>query len=255
MNVIDILDRLPFELAARLESDPFFADIPVIVAVKGNISRQLEVKQAVITEKLGRRGVAVIVLQVVADDVYEGVPAAPMKLRPSFQVMENVELNYDGQGTKKSARKISRQIVQNMKIASLQGLVQSLKCARPAIEPVNAADLADTMVCEQVNFECLEFSDQQINFCLPPVLAQVGTTNTFTLATGTGGAAIWFTVDGSYPYPGDQDSFPGSTSVQYTDAIALTPGTPVQVRACAYLDGYIPSSVTSQTVLAVATTN
>ena len=56
MKLDDILDCLPFELAARLVSDPFFVDIPIIVAVKGNVAREYQRAQAVITEKSGRRG-------------------------------------------------------------------------------------------------------------------------------------------------------------------------------------------------------
>src|SRR5579859_5977585 len=122
MNVTDILDRLPFELAARLESDPFFVDIPVVVAVKGNVAQEFQRKQAVIEEKSGKRGVCVVVLQIVADDIYEGLAAGPMKLKPAFQVIENVEMNNDDSGTGKSARKVARHIIKNIKLAGFRGI-------------------------------------------------------------------------------------------------------------------------------------
>ena len=102
IRAIDVIDLLPGELAARLQCDPFFADIPVIVVESGNVATELARKQAVITEKSGKRGVAVIVLQCLADDTDANVNFGPMILRPAFQVVEQVELNNDPNGTGKS---------------------------------------------------------------------------------------------------------------------------------------------------------
>lgn len=242
MKVTDIIDKLPGELGARLESDPFFCDIPVVLAVKGNIAQEFQRKQAVITEKSDKRGVAVIVLQIVAEDIFEGLPAGPMKLKPAFQVVENVELNNDDAGTGKSARKVARHIIKNMKLAGFRGIIQGLKCARPAIEPVDLKDLGESIVGEQVNFECQEFSDEQFLYCQPPVISQVDGQPQVILATATAGAAIWFTTDDSFPYPGDAGKFPGSTSQLYIGPITIDPGNFV-IRACASQAGYIDSSI------------
>jgi hypothetical protein len=243
MNVEDILDCLPFELGARLDSDPFFDDIPVIVAVKGNVAKEYARLRAVIEEASGHRGVAVIVQQIIADDIYVGLAAGPMKLFPSFQVLENVELNNDDSGTKKSCRKVARHIIKNMKLAGFRGLVQGMKCASPAIHPADIKDLADAIVAEQVNFECQEFSDEQFLYCLPPVCTPVANQPQVALATATPGAAIWFTTDDSYPYPGTKDDgFECSTSQLYTGPITVDP-TQWVIRACAFLPGYIDSSL------------
>jgi hypothetical protein len=243
MNVIDILDRLPFELAARLESDLFFCDIPIVVTVKGNVAREYERLQAVITEKTGRHGVAVFVLQIIADDIYEGLAAGPMKLSPAFQVIEHVESNVGDNGTKKSCRKVARQIIKNMKLAGFRGIVQGLRCAKPAIEPANVKELNDACVAEQVNFECQEFSDEQFLYCLPPVCAPVPGGPQVTLASATPGAAIWFTTDDSFPFPGTaDDGYACSTAQLYTGPITINPASFV-IRACAYQAGYIASSI------------
>ncbi len=242
MNTEDILDRLPYELAARLVSDPFFDDIPVVVAVKGNVAQEYSRLRAVIEETSGHRGVAVIVQQIVADDIYEGLPGGPMKLFPAFQILENVELNNDDAGTKKSCRKVARHIIKNMKLAGFRGLVQGMKCAQPAIHPADIKDLADEVVAEQVNFECQEFSDEQILYCLPPVITVISDTQV-TLATATPSAAIWFTTDDSFPFPGKAaDGYEGSTSQLYTGPITVDPASFV-IRACASQAGYIDSSI------------
>lgn len=250
MKTTDILDRLPFELAARLESDPFFADIPVAVAVKGNVAQEFQRKQAVISEKSGKRGVCVIVLQIIANDIYKGTPGGPMKLKPAFQIIENVELNNDDSGTKKSVRKVARHIIDNIKLAGFRGLVQAMQCDDPAIEPVDLKDdLGDGVVSEQVNFTCQEFSDEPLQFCLPPICTQVAGELQVALASATDGAQVWFTTDDSFPYPGDKTAFPASTSQQFTAPIPVALNTPITIRACAYLAGRIASSVERFTVV------
>jgi hypothetical protein len=249
MNVTDILDRLPFELAARLESDPFFCDIPIVVTVKGNVASEYERLQAVIAEKSGKHGVAVFVLQIIADDIYQGIPNGPMKLSPALQVIEHVEANVSENGTKKSCRKVARHIIKNMKLAGFRGIVQGFKCAQPAIVPADIKELNDACVAEQVNFECQEFSDEQFQYCQPPLCSQVPGQLQVALATGTAGASIWFTTDDSFPYPGDASLFPGSTSQLYSAPINGVLNTPQTIRACAYLPPYIASSIERFTVI------
>lgn len=248
MNVTQILDQLPFRLQARLQSDPFFANIPIVVAEKGNVAAEFQRQQAVITEACGKRGIAVIVLQIIADDIYDGLPAGPMKLKPAFQIVENVELNNDASGTGLSVRMVARQIVLNLKLAAFGGMVQNLKCAKPCIEPVDIKELGERCVSEQVNFECQEASPQQINYCQAPACAQVPSTLTVAITTGTAGAAIWYTTDDSYPYPGGNQQFPGSTAQLYSAPIALQLNVPQIINACVYLPGYIASSVLRWTV-------
>jgi hypothetical protein len=91
----NVIDKLPYELRDRLAADDFFAAIPVVVADKGNVKAQIAAKQAVVTSRVGKRGVAVVVLQIVADDPTNELATGPLLLRAAFQVVENVELNND----------------------------------------------------------------------------------------------------------------------------------------------------------------
>jgi hypothetical protein len=253
MKATDILDLLPVEFANRLTCDPFFADIPVVVAEKGNLARELEKLQAVITGKTGKRGVAVIVLQMVADDLSNNLTFGPMKLKPAFQVVENVELNNDESGTGKSARKVGRRIRDVMKNANLIGLVRDMRTGQPCIEPVDLTEIAANLVGYQVNFECLEVSLEQLTQVELPVLAGTTVNNepAFALTCPTAGAEIWFTTDDTFPFNGTADQYPGSTAQRYTGAVPFTDS--VLVRACAFLagetniaSGIIRSTVTAQ---------
>ncbi len=244
MDAIDIIDRLPFELAARLECDPFFADIPVIVAEAGNIRLEMERKQAIVTEKAGKRGVAVIVLQLVADDMSKNLQFGPMILYPSFQVIENVELNNDDAGVKKSHRKIARRIRDVIKNCNMRGLVQDMKAGKPCIEPTDLTDLSPALKGSQVNFECLEVSTQDQVQVQEPTFVGVMNDNVpqLVISCATPGAAIWFTTDDTFPYNGDKATFPGSTAQLYTGPVNISEDGFI-VRACAYLDGAVASGI------------
>lgn len=247
MKAYDIIDKVPGELAARLIADPFFKDISVVVAEKGNIALELERKMAITLEKEGKRGVAVIVLQLMADDYSNNLQFGPMILKPAFQVVENVEMNNDDNGTKKSARKVARRIRDVIKNCNLLGLVLDMKAGKPCIEPVDMSEIGASLVGYQVNFECLEVSQEDQQQVQMPAFAT--STNAFALASATPGAAIWFTRDDSFPYPGGADVYPGSTSELYSGPVSLAAGTFV-IRACAYLENQIASGVNRATIVA-----
>ena len=245
MNVgtLDVIDRLPFELQARLEADEFFDDIPVVVAEEGDVAMMIAKKQAVVTEKSGRVGVAVIVLQILADDDYPEVGLGPMTLRPAFQVVENVELNKGANGTQKSARRVARRIRDVIKTLSLGGIVTEFKPDKPAIEPVElAAELGKTVRAYQVNFVTYESDDEPAGQVDPPQFAAVdGPTPQVEITCATAGAAIWYSLDGSYPAPGR----PGASL--YTAPLDI-PEAGLTVRAACYQAGLIASQVLRRAV-------
>lgn len=248
-----ILDRLPFELAAALISDPWFNDIPVIVAVKGNIKREAARAQAVVTKRSGKRGVAVIVLQITGSMIYQGVPGGPMRLRPAFQVIEDVELNNDANGVKKSARQVCRKMVDMFNTPfTLVGIAQGFNAADNSIEPVEIKDAPDTVVSEQLNITCEEHITDIISFCLPPVVSVVPGSNPplIQIECATPGAQIWYTSDFSYPYPGTPDTgFPESNAMLYAGPFAAALDAPYKIRAAAYAPGSLCTGTVSFSVI------
>jgi hypothetical protein len=250
MNAYDIIDRLPYEMAARLQSDPFFADIPVVVMEAGNVNLEMKRRAALTEEKSGKRGAAVVVLQLVADDMNPHLQLGPMKYYPAFQVLENVELNNDDAGTKKSHRKIARRIRDLFKTTGFVGLVEDLRPAKPCIEPVDMSEIGELIRASQVNFECLEIPLQSITVVQPPVCTVVNNTQ-IELTCPTAGAEIWFTLDESFPYPGDKTVYDGSTSQRYAAPINITPPG-ITLRACGYLPGSedsIPSWIIRKSIV------
>jgi len=239
IGALDVIDRLPFELQARLEADEYFGDIPVVVAEEGNVAQELARKQAVITEKSGKRGVAVVVLQVLADDPYPNVAFGSLALRPAFQVVENVELNRDANGTGKSARQVARRIRDVIKPLRLAGLTTEFAPDRPCIEPVEiAGELGGVVKAYQVNFITYEADSEAVEMVSEPQFGQEG--GAFTLSCATAGAEIWYSTDDSYPAPGR----PGSA--KYEGPVSVSGE--LTVRAAAFKAGLIGSSVARATI-------
>lgn len=244
IGVLDIIDRLPQELAARLESDPFFADIPVVVAEDGDVRAEMERKQAAIAAKSGRRGVAVIVLPLVGNDDYPNVAFGPMTLRPAFQVVEVVELNRDAQGTGKSARRVARRIRDVIKPLVLCGMTTEFTPDNPCIEPVKLSEEMGKVQAFQVNFLCYEADTEPVEQVGRPGFAAVpGAVPAVSLASTTEGAEIWYSIDESYPGP----NRPGSAL--YSEPIPI-PAAGLTVRAVARKAGLIDSQVSRATVTA-----
>ena len=235
---LDVIDRLPSELQAALEADSFFDDIPVIVAEAGNVKLEVERKQGVITRKSGKRGAAVIVLQIVGDDEYPEQAFGPLTLRPAFQVLENVELNNDANGTRKSHRRIARRIVQVIKPLGLVGMTTEFTPDKPCIEPVDLEpELGPQVKASQVNFKTFESDSEVVTQVAMPVFgAYADTTPKFQITCATEGAAICYATDDSFPAPGRD----GVTL--YTGPIDIPEGG-LTVRAAAYKAGMVGSQV------------
>lgn len=234
IGLLDVIDRLPAELGARLESDPFFANIAVVVADKGNVAEEINRKQASIAMKSGKRGVGVIVLQVVGDDPNPNMSFGPLTLRPAFQVFENVELNqHTTNGTGKTARRVARRIVSLVKNLRLIGVANSITPDKPCIEPVQFDN--EKLVGYQVNFFCSEADTENILKCAPVIITpNGGSSATVTLACATVGATIYYTTDDTLPS--------AANGTAYTTAINVPSGG-FTLRACAYKTDLIPSDV------------
>jgi hypothetical protein len=238
MNSDEIIERLPGELQARLEADEFFADVPVVVAEEGNIKLEIERKQAVLTSKAGKRGAAVIVLQLVADDMQPNIQFGPMTLWPAFQVVENLELNRGKFGTGKSARRLARRVRDVIKGGVLWGIVADMKPDKPCIEPVKLEEELGRLVkAYQVNFQCLEqASDLPAQVALVRLVSLAPLEPRVALECATEGATIYYTTDDSYPWAGNR------AAQVYTGSIEI-PEAGLVVRACGYKAGMIASWV------------
>jgi hypothetical protein len=246
-----IIARLPYILSYCLITNAYFDDIVVVVAEKGNLARQIEQAQALISEKQGKRGIAVIVLQVVGDDMSNTLQFGPMNFYPAFQVIENVELNHDDNGTRKPALAVARKIRDVIKTFNFIGVIQDMRTAKPCILPEDMSELGASTVSYSVHFQCVETGLTQMTAVQLPQIFYTPTQ--FNLACPTAGAEIWYTLDETFPFNGTADDYPEANGTgKPSTAQLFVAGQPVNIPpggcylTCrAYLDGdnYIASGV------------
>jgi len=236
-----VIDALPIEIAAALSADAYFADITVVVADFGNVAAEIQRKQAELTAKsvkvgvAAKVGVAVIVLPLVADDEYPDLAQGPLTLRPSIQVIENRELNLGPSGTKKSARQVARRIIEIIKPLALDGFIEGMQCEKNCIIPVPLEGEPKNLIGYQVNFLCYEADfDEQIVACAKPQFVNAANQVTFTCATA--GALVYYTLDDSFPWS-------GNPSASSSSAPIAVPVQGLVIRAAAYAPGLLGSGV------------
>lgn len=231
---IDVIDLLPTEIEAILESDSYFSDITVVVAERGNVVAEMQAKQAVITAKTGKRGVSVVIPQLEARDPNLGGSYGPMQLQPAVQVYEIVEVNNGAGGTGKSARTIARRIRDILTNARAAGLFKALRPDENFLVPLNLKEA--NLIGYQCNFVCLEDDGEAISKVqpLPTFLPASGATPQTVTITAPSGSSVYYTTDGSHPWTGNP------TATLYTAPITLATG-PVILRARAFLTGSFPS--------------
>ena len=240
MTSDQIIKALPWEMAARLQSNCYFHDIPVVVAEEGNIKLTMAQKQGVITARKGKRGIAVIVLQLVLDDEFPNLQFGPITFKPAIQIVENLELNRDANGTGKSARQVGRKIRDVFKGSYFGGLTKVWKAATGYLIPVAlSAELGKNTRAYQANFECLEDSDEPVSQVSAPTVISQAPAPQVALACATAGAQLWFTTDDTYP--ADPHQWPGSTAQLYAGPIAIDVAGTV-IRAVAVAPPMIDSS-------------
>ena len=229
----DVIDLLPEELEAAILSDTFLSTVPVAVAERGNVLLELERRQSVLTARNGKRGAAIIVLQLEGDDRLKDTHYGPMTYRPAIQIVENVEINRGADGTGLSARKIARRLRDTFKHLSLVGICTPFMTDDPFLVTVPMKE--ENLVAYQINFTCNEADDESISKVAQPVIALSGSLPavTVTVTCATAGASIYYTTNGAQPRT--------DAGTLYSAPVAVTSA--ALFRARAFKTGSFPSNV------------
>jgi len=229
MTTREIIKRLPYELAARLSAAPGFDVTPIVVADEGNVLATISQRQAALQAKGGKLGVTIVVCQMLIEDEHPNLQFGPMVFKPSFQVIEQRELNLGKNGTCISCREWCRMIVDVFKNVPFPGFVSGLEADKELLTGVEVPERMANTIAYQVNFRCMEISLESRGQVQQPQFADVA--NAVSITCPTAGADIWYTTDDSYPVP--KSIVPTSTAQQYRDPVAVPQGGFI-LRAVAY---------------------
>jgi hypothetical protein len=227
------LITLQEDLAGCVASDAYFSTITILTDRKDGLLERIQNSLAVVTEKGGKVGACVLVMQFIGKDKLPGASAVALGIQVVFRVLEDPVLNMGPQGTCKEAESICKRLLVTMKAYQAAGLCKPLTPEDPCIVPVQD-DLAP--VAFEVRFTTLEdCPNNEPRAAAPVITPSTGAVpKTITLTCATSAAEIWYTTDGSHPYSDN------AAASKYTDPIVIIQACTLRTRA--FKSGYIGSN-------------
>lgn len=232
---MDQLEQDQNDFFYRISADEYFSDVKVLLESKGDIESDVSQALSVLLEKDSKIGACAVVLMPTLQPDSPNLPGPRSVVRMEIQVIDQPTFNLGETGTGKSASQIAERVRQICHhFASGRGAVYSFAGQSPIpTEPgKNSYGVAFTRLA----------GDCPVRKVSTPAIAASATVApaTITLTCATAGAAIYYTLDGSSPYPSNTSAALYATPIDVTVA-AL-------VRAAATLADHQPSDVAQKPI-------
>jgi hypothetical protein len=181
------------------------------------------------TKRNGKSGLSVIVMMPEVREAEANLPGVNGLLTVQVRVVENIMINMGPGGTGESCEEVALHIASLLQHRSFDG-VSALRLDANAVVPMQEELTAGRVEYAVVVRTMLR--RQPLGMVATPAVEAEG--NVLTLTCVTEGAEIWFTLDGSYPGPGN------ATATLYAGAVTLEPGDYV-LRAAGHKAGLAAS--------------
>lgn len=191
---LDQLEQDQHDFYGRILADEYFTDVKVLLEAKGDIEPDVIQALSVFNDRGGKIGACVVVLMPTLTGDSPDAPGPRSTVRMTVQVIDQPIVNLEAGGTGKSASQIAERV---RKILHMFSTGRSATYTFAAQEPIpveagrNSYGVAFTRLCTD---------------CPPRKVATVAISlsspsvpSTATLTTATAGAAIRYTLDGSFP--------------------------------------------------------
>lgn len=213
--------QIETEIKDRLESLPFFASLTVLVEPRKNIVAE-------ITARIAKLRTLIAPKIVGADDNHPNVHGTYFdEIRLAVGIFQQPLLG----ASDPNAMEIAEEVHKGLKNWTPASLSNALNPAKPGIEPIADRTL-NILTC---NFT----TKGGFIGALPAVTTPVITPGaSIVMGCATGGAAIFYTLDGSNPQP--------RSGTLYTASFAA-PLAGITIKARAFLAGYLNSQLATHT--------
>ena len=234
-------ENIKSAVRSRLLSVPFFSNVPIVLDTEANTDGALDRAIKTAIDSGAGAGVFGIVTIPTARDSMPN-PEAPLSYMVSVQFYEDPLVNRTNGGTGKYAETLASQAYVTLKHFEWRdgnpasGGAGCLICL-PVPEPVSWLKDAKARWAYQCRFEVQSLQQDYLGLCAEPFIVVADGVATITCATP--GAALYVTLDGTYPSA-------AAGAALYAGPFSVTAGQ--AVLACAYLPTFIPSIVKSYTV-------
>ena len=233
------LQRFQLDVAARLAGSAFFANVPVFIfrprtALTGaQIQDKINVALGAITLQNGRTGLCCIVEMPLLGTKQQELPGPYLSLKCTVRVQENVMINMGPNGTQIPCEDAAIAVAQVLHLWTPGGVSGIVRCAPETIAPNQQFEgkvTYDVQVESELDLQC------------QPKTAQPFITNaagTLSITCADPGAAIYYTTDGSAPWPGNA-TYP-VTALRYTEPFTAAAGS--LIRAAAFIAEKLGSDI------------
>jgi hypothetical protein len=232
MNYQDLWPLIQQDVLGCLSAHELIGTRVGLAIEPGDVADALDrkVQSAIGAGKDGKVGIGFWVLPIeTASDDNSSLPGGPLKLTITVQFVENVTLNRGPRGTQLPCRVWVALAEQALKLYTPVGLTQNFLPASPVIHEFTP-DKDDNLRVGQVEFTAVEADFKPFNRLNRPQIAVTGLAtataqNSYQLTgtatatvTAPGADTIYYTTDGSHPWPGNAQATPYSGPVAITTA-------------------------------------
>ena len=229
---MSLLASIQQQCADRLQSDPLFANVPVLTERIKDIQSEIARALGPMNEQGGKTGLVAILLTPTANVNFENV-FGPFfdEVHIVVRVLENVPVNQDtSTGTNVAAADAAEKICSLLHHFQPDSANGPITAHKPSIALGNDPSY--------LSYDCHFKTSGGLATVPPqaatPVIAE--SSGTITLTCATAGAAIFYTLDGSNPMP--------RNGTLYT--APFTPGAGLTLNVRAFLAGYLTSNTATQ---------
>jgi len=190
----DLLLTLQQDLVDKLNSESAFFYISVVSWRKQVIRKEIERRLPHLNSKNGRKGCGVVVNMPRIEAVQPNLAAPQGDVLVGIDVVEQPEVNFNPGGTMLTAEEAARAVRRALHQFAIEGKI-FLYQDKKAIEPLDRLDFPGCLGY-RVNLRG-RMAELPLAKCVVPSISE--TSGTVSLATSDSGAAIYHTVDGSFP--------------------------------------------------------
>jgi hypothetical protein len=166
-----------------------------------------------VTKRNGKAGISIIVMMPEVREAEGNLPGVQGMLSLQIRVVENILINMGAEGTGQSCEEVALYVAGVLQHRGFDGVSSLRLDANPVVPMVEGLPRG---FVEYAVVMKSGFGQAAVALVATPVVeAEAGS---LTITCATGGAAIYYTLDGSYPGPGN------AAAVLYAGAVTLEVG-------------------------------
>jgi hypothetical protein len=223
------LQQFQLDVGAQVSSIPPAANVPVFIfrprAAQSAAQIQTKIDNALngIIARNGKAGLACTVLMPLLDTKEQELPGPYLHLRCTVRIQENVAFNMGANGTLIPCEDFAIAVAQALHLWTPGGVSGIVRVSKNTATP-NLTYLPK--VTYDVDIES-ELTNPDMGITLPAVITVGG--GRVSLATMTAGASVYYTVDGTTPFPSTGEIV--TTAQLYAGPFAVPEGALLRVAA------------------------